>query len=626
MSKNISSPTQRFPSFLFYTDIKQSELIIMNTIYFSSKKVWSLLFIVGFAVFFNSCVKEEDFGKTTIVLPDSKELIQTNIFGLVVDENEVPLVNSEVLLKTDTGFEATTTDENGNFKYFDVRVLREGAFLKVREVGKFEGFRKMNVTPNSYNYTKIKLLDKTIVGTIASTSGGTVSHSSSAKLKLAANSVRYENGGDYTGTVQVAMSWIDPTATDLPARMVGDLSGIDINGETVNLGTFGMLNVELLADNGEELQLKDGSPATLSFPVPETIRSQAPSTIPLWSYNEDQGIWWEEGSATLQGGYYVGDVTHFSSWNCDWKGERISVTGKVISRNSSGTDVAAPFLQIYISIEDILTRGGYLDNSGEFEFYNFAANEEFTITIKDRCDNIIFEEQFGPFSEDTDLGTIVVQATADNFITLMGSATDCDDNALTEGYVEFELDNLYFIHPLESDGTFEFVVNVCDETSGEISLIDLVNEKTSPTQTVDLTNDPVNVGVLKACDELPSFLDLDVDGTDYLVFFDVKASFDMNDMSIISEQNDTTTNSFHFADLRASDVTGIGTYTGVSGYFGNQSQENFYQIESGTMEITQFGENSGDIIRGTFEGDGFGQQSGITVLVPVSGSFKAIRE
>ncbi|MGB1241414.1 MAG: hypothetical protein ACPG49_02760, partial [Chitinophagales bacterium] len=137
----------------------------MNTLSFTSQKIIALLFIMGFATFFTSCVKDEDLpGVTTIELPAAKELIVTNIFGLVVDENELPMANSEVLLKTDAGFEATTTDEEGNFKYFNVRVVRDGAFLKVRQEGKFEGFRKMNVTPQSYNYTKIKLLDKTIVG------------------------------------------------------------------------------------------------------------------------------------------------------------------------------------------------------------------------------------------------------------------------------------------------------------------------------------------------------------------------------------------------------------------------------------------------------------------------------
>lgn len=610
----------------------------MNTIHFysKSKNLLILLLLVGMTAFFNSCVKDEDFGKDTILLPTSKKLVTTNIFGLVVDEADNPIANSEVLLKTDMGFEATTTDENGNFLYRNVRVASDGAFIKVREMGKFEGFRKMNVTPDSYNYTKIKLLDKTIVGTISASTGGTVSHPSTAKLELLSNSVRYENGGDYTGNVNVAMSWIDPTASDLPARMVGDLSGVDIEGNEVLLGTYGMLNVELLADNGEELQLKDGNPATLSFPVPAEIRDNAPATIPLWSYNEDLGVWFEEGSASLQGGYYVGDVAHFSSWNCDYKGERISVTGKVISRNTSGEDVVMPFLQIYVEVEGILRRGGFLDSSGEFEFYNFPANEVFTLTILDRCDNVIFEQQYGPYGNDTDLGTIVVQGADTDFVMVTGSATDCNDNMIMDGYIDFELDSQHFIYPLEEDGAFEFGVNVCGDTSGEISVIDVTNVKASPIKTLDLTNNPVDAGVLKACDELPQFLNIEADGAPYRLFVNVSVTFgDPNgqvgtgdDMSIFGDELNLDLNEYYYANITAESVTSIGTYNNVRGYFGTESSEKFYELipASTTMEITQYGANVGDLIRGNFTGEATYIDQGVTTQVPVSGEFKMIRQ
>lgn len=608
----------------------------MNTIHFFSysKKIFLLLLIIGMTTFFHSCVKDEDFGKEVINLPPAKKLVTTNIFGLVIDENNNPIVDSEVLLKTDAGFEATTTDENGNFLYRNVRVASDGAFIKVRQFGKFEGFRKMNVTPDSYNYTKIKLLDKTIVGTISSSTGGTVTHPSSAKLELLSNSVRYENGGDYTGNVNVAMSWIDPTASDLPARIVGDLSGVDNQGKEVLLGTYGMLNVELLADNGDELQLKDGSPATLSFPVPAEIRGNAPSTIPLWSYNEDFGVWFEEGSATLQGEFYVGDVAHFSAWNCDYKGDRISVTGKVISRNTSGEDVVTPFLQIYVDVEGILRRGGFLDSSGEFEFFNFPANEVFTLTILDRCDNVIFEEQLGPYANDTDLGTIVVQGANTDFVTVTGSATDCNNVLISEGYIDFVLDSLHFIYPLDENGTFEFAVNVCDETSGKISVIDLTNIKASPVQTLDLTNPTVNVGTLKACDELPQFLNLNAEGAPYRLFVNVNVYFGSingqvgsEGMSISASESAPDLNNYYYANISAEGVTSIGTYSNVTGYFGAETSEKFYDLipTSTTMEVTHFGENSGDLIRGTFTGQASYNNQGVTTEVPVSGEFKVIR-
>jgi len=136
------------------------------------------------------------------------------------------------------------------------------------------------------------------------------------------------------------------------------------------LGTFGVLNVELLGKNGEELQLKEGMPATLS--VPNEILAQVPPTIPLWSYDESLATWIEESFAVLQDGFYVGEVAHFSSWNVDTKTDPISVRGKVFVQVDED-EIEAPYLQVYVNIEGVQV-GGYLDDSGEFEFHNFPTN------------------------------------------------------------------------------------------------------------------------------------------------------------------------------------------------------------------------------------------------------------
>lgn len=215
-----------------------------------SKTLLSLLIFISIAVVFNACVKDQEGFPTQSFVPfNPEELITTTIFGVVVDENDIPVYNGEVSLKVGDSFVTSYTNQKGDFGFRDVEVPREGAFLKVRSEGKFEAFRKMNVSDNSYSQTKIKLLDKTIVGSISAMSGGTVNHSSSAKLELPANGVRHENGDAYTGNVEVAMSWIDPTAEDLTLRMIGDLSGRDKDGKVVSLGTFWMLNVELFGEN-----------------------------------------------------------------------------------------------------------------------------------------------------------------------------------------------------------------------------------------------------------------------------------------------------------------------------------------------------------------------------------------
>lgn len=67
----------------------------------------------------------------------------------------------------------------------------------------------------------------------------------------------------------------------------------------------------------------------MTFPIPETMRDNPPPTIPLWYFDDESGLWVEEGIATLQGDVYVGEVGHFSWHNLDVPAERVSISGKV---------------------------------------------------------------------------------------------------------------------------------------------------------------------------------------------------------------------------------------------------------------------------------------------------------
>lgn len=99
--------------------------------------------------------------------------------------------------------------------------------------------------------------------------------------------------------------------------MPGDLRGISTDGSLKTLTTYGMAAVELTGALGELLQIAPGQKASLTMPIPVAILSNAPATIPLWSFDEAKGLWKEEGQAIKTGSNYVGDVSHFSFWNCD---------------------------------------------------------------------------------------------------------------------------------------------------------------------------------------------------------------------------------------------------------------------------------------------------------------------
>ena len=142
-----------------------------------------------------------------------------------------------------------------------------------------------------------------------------------------------KNGNSYTGEITASSVYLDPDDETFANQMPGDLSAIRTDNSEAQLVSYGMVNVELKGANGEDLQ-PDGD-ATLKFPIPDRFSANPPSEIPLWEFDEATGVWKEEGVAILQGGYYVGTVTHFSWHNLDYPEARATLNVKVVDANGN---------------------------------------------------------------------------------------------------------------------------------------------------------------------------------------------------------------------------------------------------------------------------------------------------
>lgn len=142
-------------------------------------------------------------------------------------------------------------------------------------------------------------------------------------------------GRKYRGIVEAEVFYLSPEAENFTDLMPGgDLAAIDVSSRPQVLLSYGMVNVELSDDNGNRLQIADGENATLSFPTPATMASDAPSSIPLWSFDESTGLWKEEGMARRDGsGNYVGEVEHFTWWNIDYPGDEAWIEGYVTNES-----------------------------------------------------------------------------------------------------------------------------------------------------------------------------------------------------------------------------------------------------------------------------------------------------
>jgi hypothetical protein len=175
--------------------------------------------------------------------------------------------------------------------------------------------------------------------------------------------------------VNADMLYLDPNNSNFTELMPGgDLAALRSNSAETQLFSYGMTEVSLTDNAGNPLQLKEGASSELTFPIPAGMESNPPATIPLWYFDEQRGIWVEEGVATLRGDMYEGSVTHFSWHNLDVPSERVTIRGTV--RDCENKPVS------YVKVTVDQTAAA-TNSRGEYTVY-VPANTPVTVTVKSR--------------------------------------------------------------------------------------------------------------------------------------------------------------------------------------------------------------------------------------------------
>ncbi len=162
-----------------------------------------------------------------------------------------------------------------------------------------------------------------------------------AYLAVEANAFVDGDGNPVSGEIELQMTPVDVSTEAGLAAFPGSYTGIpeDGSGQTniVSLGTTEFT----FSQGGEELQLAEGETAIIDMPMyvdtyPDGTAVQIGDEIPLWSLNEETGIWVQEGvgeviakPASPTGLAMRAEVSHFTWWNTDWyppEEERFEIT------------------------------------------------------------------------------------------------------------------------------------------------------------------------------------------------------------------------------------------------------------------------------------------------------------
>jgi hypothetical protein len=450
------------------------------------------------SLFFLACQKElsNQSGTTPDPLPDLTTKVTAQLVsGFVTDENDTPVKSATVQV----GGSSTITDKYGYFEVHNALVTEKAAMVSVLKDTYFKATKTFIAATGKSAFFRIKLLPKTNAGNINAAVGGSVSLVNGLKIQLPANAVvNAATNAAYTGMVNIAAQLISAADPGLNSIMPGDLRGLNTNNNLKILTTYGMAAVELTGTGGELLQIASGKKATLSMPIPAALLASAPQSIPLWYFDEVKGLWKEEGSAVKTGGNYVGEVSHFSYWNCDVPSSLVQFNCTLVNQNGQ------PLQNALVRIENLSSntaynwRYGYTDQNG-YTGGAVPANSSLRLEVigYTNCNTPFLTHTFNTTNTNISLGNIIVNTIS--FTTISGTVTNCANATVTNGFVMFKNGYRYDHIPVVS-GAFTYATLLCTSpASFSIIAEDETNAQQSVEQSYAINQGNNAIGNIQAC-------------------------------------------------------------------------------------------------------------------------------
>ena len=571
-----------------------------------------LLFIMLAVLFFSSC-RKDDIVDTGTNPPAAEVYFAADIIGKVVDQDGNIIRDAAI---ANDGVQVLT-DANGLFRWDDLRMgANEGTFLEAKAEGYYESGYRIYAGGIYDRTIEITLVKKDVSGYVNASAGDKVILESGLEIEFPANAFS-TNEGEYNGLVTVHAYHLDPSEEGYLDRAPGDLSGTDDTGANYILESFGMLAVEMETADGAYVQLREGFEATITVPVDISLLSDAPATIPLWHFDETLHKWVKEGEAELINGSYVGQVSHFSWWNCDDFADAASLCIQIFDGRYQGS---LEGLVVELTSESVGTSSDVTDTEGNVSG-QVPANEILQVTVYDQCGEVVYSGTIGPYTGQENKEVIPVVLNNVDIYEFSGSVFDCETmSTLGDAIVTIFVEgNTYYVET-DENGTYSVSLLICDEgadytvaaLSAELGMVGAE----SGTATIS----GINVLDVNLCNETPFLVIYNSDNELIWPTQDALNSGWADSVTGYLKPNEVI--------IRSSDANGfivddlsIG-FSGLSiGNFPASLLGTFGLISTNdqcSVNITQFDSGIGGYVKGTIQGTNLSDSSEFT------GSFGAL--
>ena len=242
------------------------------------------------------------------------------------DSEDDPIEGVTVALKN--GDSSSETDASGTAFLEDVPLGLDITLEFIKD-GFASHVKKINLPKDiDFSFVETVLVQRKSTVPISDIEqGGEASGTDGVRVELPENSLVTQDGTPVTGDVEVSLTPLNTNNDELEI-FPGAFEGREQNGTQGMIASLGVSEY-VLSQNGDELQIADGKSAFIEIPLyasehPDGNPIVIGDDFPLWSLNEESGIWVHESTGTVVAstesptGFSVrGEVTHFSWWNCD---------------------------------------------------------------------------------------------------------------------------------------------------------------------------------------------------------------------------------------------------------------------------------------------------------------------
>jgi len=555
---------------------------------------------------------------------DSESLIpdpvvfDASAFVEVEDLQGNPIAGVQIKVGDYQGF----TDEDGVLFLKEIE-MNPATYLTAEKPGYFHGSRRFYPSAGRISTVKLVLMTEQLVGTIQPGTGGTVQVGDGIVLDFPANAIVDKDGQAFSGAVSVYAQPIMADDPDLSYKMPGDLVGAREDDTRTGMASFGMVAVELRSGSGEVLQVKEGSTVEMKMEVPSSLIASAPSTVPMWYFDEESGWWKEEGEATLVGNEYVAQLPHFSYWNCDAPFEVVKWGATFVYEDGS----TASQVEVCLTILSLQTTACAFTDQEGFICGMVAAGEVMLMEVRSPCGDIIYSQQIGPYTDTTMIGPINIPTSSVSFSAVSGLAVDCAGNPVTNGFARIKVGTQnYFAELDEVTGAYSISVMNCDESAVTIKLFD--KDALTESLVFSFAYAPlIDAGTITVCEALTEFIEVEVVGfSDHFLFYFPYSYTKQQEYTTIAGQDSSVVFKYFYINVPG---TTTGIFTPLGGEIGVElpnGDRAVAETDDLTVTITYYGA-VGDYIIGTLSGtwhtgpDGQGGPD-----YPLTGNFSVVRQ